>query len=150
MYHYIVKKLVKKSFKLLNERDFAQLTKPLALDVKHSFAGDHALGGVRHDLAAFKAWLDRLGRIMPKLQIEIVNIVVKGWPHNTLAIARWVGTATLENGDPYLNKGVHFITIKWGKLTELEVYEDSNAVYNGLEKQYQSGILEAKAPQIIS
>ncbi|MBC8112458.1 MAG: nuclear transport factor 2 family protein, partial [Verrucomicrobia bacterium] len=70
--------------------------------------------------------------------------------HNTLAIARWVGTATLENGDPYLNKGVHFITIKWGKLTELEVYEDSYAVYNGLEKQYQSGIVEAKAPQIIS
>ncbi|MBC8110000.1 MAG: nuclear transport factor 2 family protein [Verrucomicrobia bacterium] len=150
MYHYIVKKLVQKSFKLLNERKFDELTKPLAQDVKHSFAGDHALGGVRHDLAAFKAWLDRLGRIMPKLQINIVNIIVKGWPYDTLAIVRWVGTATLENGDPYLNKGVHFITIKWGKLTELEVYEDSQAVSNGLEKQYQSGILEAKALQIIS
>jgi hypothetical protein len=39
--------------------------------------------------------------------------------------------------------------IKWGKLMELEVYEDSQAVYNGLEKQYQSGILEAKAPLLI-
>ncbi len=150
MYHYIVKNLVRKSFQLLNERKFDELTKPLAQDVKHSFAGDHALGGVRHDLVAFKAWLERLGRIMPRLQINIVDIIIKGWPQNTLAIVRWVGTSTLNNGDPYLNKGVHFITIKWGKLTELEVYEDSQAVSSGLEKQHQAGILEAKAPQIIS
>lgn len=150
MYHYFVKKLVRKSFKLLNEHNYAQLTKPLASDVKHTFSGDHALGGVRHDLTAFKSWLERLGRVMPKLRINVVNIVVKGLPNNTLAIARWIGTATLENGDHYLNTGVHFITIKWGKLTELEVYEDSQAVHNGLEKQYQSGILEAKSPQILS
>jgi ketosteroid isomerase-like protein len=87
---------------------------------------------------------------MPKLSIDVTHIVVKGWPHNTLAIVRWTSTATLENGDPFQNKGVHFITLKWGKVTELDVYEDTLAVYNGLEKQYQSGILEAKAPQIIS
>lgn len=150
MYHYIVKKFVKKSFGFVNERRFTELAKGMALNVKHSFAGDHALGGVRHDVAAVKSWLERLGRLMPKLCIKINNIVVKGLPHNTLAIVRWTATATLENGDPYLNKGVHFITLKWGKATELDVYEDTLAVYNGLEKQYQSGILEAKAPQIIS
>lgn len=150
MYHYIVKKLIKKSFGLVNDRRFTELTKGMALNVKHSFAGDHALGGVRHDVAAVKSWLERLGRLMPRLYININNIVVKGLPQDTLAIVRWTATATLENGDPYLNKGVHFITLKWGKATELDVYEDTLAVYNGLEKQYQSGILEAKAPQIIS
>ncbi len=150
MYHYIVKKLVKKSFGLVNEHRFTELTKGMALNIKHSFAGDHALGGVRHDVAAVKAWLERLGRIMLKLHITINNIVVKGLPHNTLAIVRWTATATLENGDPYLNKGVHFITLKWGRVTEIDVYEDTLAVANGLEKQYQAGITEAKAPQIIS
>jgi len=150
MYHYIVKRLVKKSFGLVNERRFAELTKGMALHVKHSFAGDHALGGVRHDVAAVKAWLERLARVVPNLYITVTNIQVKGLPHHTLAIVRWEATATLENGDPYLNKGVHFITLKWGKVIELEVYEDTLVVANGLEKQYQSGIQEAKAPQIIS
>jgi len=150
MYHYIVKRLVKKSFSLVNERRFVELTKDMALQVKHSFAGDHALGGVRHDVAAVKAWLERLACVVPNLYITVIDVQVKGLPHHTLAIVRWEATATLENGDPYLNKGVHFITLKWGKVMELEVYEDTLVVANGLEKQYESGILEAKAPQIIS
>jgi ketosteroid isomerase-like protein len=138
MYHYIVKKLVKKSFGLVNERRFTELVKGMALNVRHSFAGDHALGGVRNDQAAVKVWMERLGRVMPNLQIKINRINLKGWPNNTLAIVR-TATATLENGDSYLNKGVHFITLKWGKVTELDVYEDSLVVYNGLQKQYASG-----------
>jgi ketosteroid isomerase-like protein len=150
MYHYIVKRLVKKSFGLVNGRRFDELVKGMALNVRHSFAGDHSMGGVRNDQAAVKAWLQRLARVTPNLLITVNHIIVKGWPHNTLAIVRWTAAATLENGDRYLNKGVHFITLKWGKVTELDVYEDTQAVANGLEKQYQAGILEAKAPKIIS
>jgi len=150
MYHYIVKKLVKKSFGLVNQRRFDELVKGMALNVRHSFAGDHAMGGVRNDQAAVKAWLERLARLTPNLNITVNHINVEGWPHNTLAIVRWTATATLENGDSYLNKGIHFITLKWGKVVELDVHEDTLAVYNGLEKQYAAGILEAKAPQIIS
>ena len=150
MYHYVVKQKVRKSFGLVNQRRFTELVNDMALNVRHRFAGDHALGGVRNDQAAVKAWLERLGRVTPNLHITINQINVEGWPHNTLAIVRWTATATLENGDPYLNKGVHFITLKWGKVVELDVYEDTLVVYNGLEKQYKAGILEAKAPQIIS
>ena len=150
MYHYIVKKLVKKSFGLVNERRFDELVKGMALNVKHTFAGDHALGGVRNDQAAVKSWLERLARLTPNLFITVNQINVEGWPNNTLAIVRWTATATMENGDPYLNKGVHFITLKWGKVTEIDVYEDTLVVYRGLEKQYEAGIKEAKAPQIIS
>ena len=150
MYHYVITKLVKKSFGFVNDRQFTELTKGMVLNVKHSFAGDHALGGVRHDVAAVKNWLERLARVVPNIHIKVLKIIVKGWPHNTLAIVRWEATATLQNGEPYLNKGIHFITIKWGKVTEIDVYEDTFAVTNCLEKQYSSGILEAKFPQIIS
>jgi hypothetical protein len=80
MYHYIVKKLVKKSFGLVNERRFDELVKGMALNVKHSFAGDHALGGVRNDQAAIKVWMERLGRVMPNLQINVNRIDLKGLP----------------------------------------------------------------------
>ncbi|PRY42896.1 ketosteroid isomerase-like protein [Spirosoma oryzae] len=150
MYNYIVKQLVKKSFGMVNERRFDELVNGMALNIRHSFAGDHALGGVRHDQAAVRAWLGRLSRIMPTLHITIERVDVKGLPHNTLAIVRWTATATLANGEPYLNKGVHFITLKWGKAINIDVYEDTLAVFNGLEAQFQAGIAEAHAPQIIS
>lgn len=150
MYHYIVKQQVKKSFTLVNQRRFDELVNSMVLKVRHRFADDHALGGVRHDQAAVKAWLERLARLMPTLQSTVNHINVTGWPHNTPAIVRWTATATLENGDSYLNKGVHVITLRWGKVIELAVHEDTLAVYTGLEKQYQAGIQEARAPQNIS
>ncbi|MET0571972.1 MAG: nuclear transport factor 2 family protein [Pedobacter agri] len=150
MYNYLVKKLIKKSFGLVNERRFKELLESTVPNVRHSFAGDHSLGGTRNDRGAFQAWLERLSRVMPKLFIKVNHIVVRGWPGNTLAVVRWTATAILENGDPYINKGTHFITLKWGKVTEIDVYEDTLAVYNGLEKQFKSGIEEARAPQIIS
>lgn len=66
MHHQIIKTLVKKSFGFVNDRQFTELTKGMALTVKHSFAGDHALGGVRHDVAAVKNWLERLARVVGK------------------------------------------------------------------------------------
>jgi len=54
MYNYIVKQQVKKSFGLVNERRFDELVNDMVLNVRHSFAGDHALGGVRHDQAAVR------------------------------------------------------------------------------------------------
>jgi hypothetical protein len=49
---------------------------------------------------------------------------------------------------PYLNHGVHIITMKWGKVYELDVSEDSQAVAKALVKQAASGISEALAQKI--
>jgi hypothetical protein len=45
---------------------------------------------------------------------------------------------------------VHIIKLRWGKAYDFDVYEDTFAVTAGLEKQSQSGITEAVAPQIVS
>jgi len=150
MYYYIVKSLVRKSFDQVNRRQFDDLLKSVSPGVRHSFAGNHALGGVRNDSGAFKAWLERLAKVMPTLQIQIRDIKVTGWPHHTLAIVRWSAGATLQNGEPYLNHGVHFVTLKWAKVTEIEVYEDSQLVANTLQKQFDAGIREAMAAPITS
>lgn len=150
IYHAIIKNKILRSFQLVNDHRYTELVQAMALNVRHSFAGSHAMGGIRNDQAAVKEWLERLGRVIPNLSITVTHINVKGWPNNTLTIVRWTATATLENGDPYKNEGVHFITLKWGKVVELDVYEDTLTVANGLEKQYLCGIKEAKASQIIS
>jgi hypothetical protein len=150
-YHYIIKKTVKKSFKLVNEHRYDELLKGISdKSLEHSFAGDHSLGGKRHDKVSLKKWLERLGTVFPDLKIEITDIQVKGTVFKTLAIVRWTATNKLLNGESYINHGVHFITIKWGKAVKFDVYEDTKTVDHGLEVQYEAGIKEAKAPKIES
>ena len=108
------------------------------------------MGGKRHDKVSLKKWFERLGTVFPDLKIEITDIQVKGTVFKTLAIVRWTATNKLLYGESYINHGVHFITIKWGKAVKFDVYEDTKTVDHGLEVQYEAGIKEAKEPKIES
>ena len=88
---------------------------------------------------------------MPNLHIQVNNIWVKGWPWHTVVFAQWDATATLLNGDSsYFNRGFHVITMRWGKVYSLDVFEDSQEVARGLAAQAESGLNEAIAEQIVS
>src|SRR5271169_6137481 len=150
VYSYFVEKLARRTFANVQNHNYEEVLKVLASNVSHHFAGDHALGGTRHDRESVRRWLHRLGRVMPNLRFDVKNVWVKGPPWRTTVIAQWVATTTLANGDPYVNPGVHIITMQGGKVYSLDVYEDSQAVAAGLAKQAQAGIEEAAAPKIES
>jgi ketosteroid isomerase-like protein len=150
-YHYIIKGFVRKNFKCVQEHRYDEVLNGVSdKQLEHTFAGDNCLGGTRRDKESLKRWFERVGTVLPDLKFEITDIQVKGTPAKTLVIARWIATCNLLNGDPYLNKGVHFITLKWGKAVKFDVYEDTQTVSHGLELQFQAGIKEAKAPKIES
>jgi ketosteroid isomerase-like protein len=150
MYHTIVKRIARRIFERVNEKDFAALLKDCAPNVHHCFGGQHALGGERHDRKAFGRWLARLGRPCPKLRLIVHDVWVKGWPHDTDVIVRWSGTDTLPDGSPYHNRGVHIIRMRWGKIVEIDANEDSEAVANMLKTRADAGVEEAAAPPIVS
>lgn len=150
MYNSIIKYNIKKAFQLVDTHQYDEIAEKLSAGITHHFSGDHALGGTRHDRNTVKKWFERVGRLLPNLKFTLTNVVVNGWPNNTLVIARWTAAGTLQNGDAYRNHGVHFITLKWGKITEMIVYQDSQAVAAALEMQYESGVEEAKAARIVS
>src|SRR5262245_7214666 len=96
-------------------------------------------------------WLERVGRVLPNLHIKVNDIWVKGGPWHTKVFVRWDATATLLNGDTsYFNRGFHVITMRWGKVYSLDVFEDSQEVARGLAVQAESGLEEATAEQIVS
>jgi hypothetical protein len=75
----------------------------------------------------------------------------EGWPWHTSVFVQWDATATLLNGDDsYFNRGFHVITMRWGKVYALDVFEDSQEVARGLAAQAASGLKEAVAEQIVS
>jgi ketosteroid isomerase-like protein len=151
LYSYVVEKLIRQSFDHVNNHRWDELLKVVAPNVHHRFAGAHSLGGERHDKETLRRWLERVGRVLPNLHLEVKNSWVKGWPWHTTVFVRWDGTATLLNGDnSYFNRGLHVITLRWGKVHTLDVFEDSQEVARGLAAQAAAGLNEAIAEQIVS
>ena len=151
IYHNYVKKLVRSNFKSIEEHRPEEIMSGISgINFEHTFAGDNSLSGTRRDKESMLRWFKRVNTVLPELKFEITDIQVKGGPANTLVIARWTATCRLLNGEPYENKGVHLITIKWGKAVKFDVYENTKVVSHGLDVQFEAGIKEAKAPKIVS
>ena len=133
LYSYAVERLIRRSFEHVNNHNYDELLKPVASNVHHRFGGAHSIGGERHDKEAMRRWLERVGRVFPNLHIKVNDIWVKGGPWHTTVFVQWDATATLLNGDSsYFNRGFHVITMRWGKVYSLDVFEDSQEVARGL------------------
>lgn len=89
MYHTIVERIATRAFDAVNRQDYDALIGLCRPDVTHRFGGHHALGGVRHDTVALRAWFERLGRVMPTLSITVTDLWVKGGPWNTVIVIAW-------------------------------------------------------------
>jgi ketosteroid isomerase-like protein len=150
IYSLIVKSRIRQSFDQVNNRQWDELLGSIAPDVHHRFLGAHAVGGERHDRDTLRLWFERLARVLPDLRLTINRIWVKGSPWNTTVFVQWDGSATLLDGGPYSQHAIHVITLKWGKIHELDVFEDSQEIARALDVQASEGLKEAIAPQILS
>jgi ketosteroid isomerase-like protein len=150
LYQAIVKRRIRQSFEHVNNHRWDELMRSIAPDVHHRFGGVHAIGGERHDRETLRRWFERLERVLPNLHLEIKNIWVEGWPWHTIVFVQWDGTATLLNGGGYSQHAIHVITLRWGKIHALDVFEDSQEVARALVAQAAAGLDEALAQPILS
>jgi ketosteroid isomerase-like protein len=149
MYHAIIRRLVRQNFELVNNHEWDRLLASCRPDILHRFGGDHALGGQRHDREHLRLWFERLGRLTPDLRLTVLDVWVKGFPHNTTAIVRWTSTAPRTDAG-YRNHGVHVIAVRWGKVAAIDANEDSQAVERLLRDLAEKGATEAAAEPIMS
>lgn len=150
LYQAIVKRRIRQSFADVNNHRWDVLMRSIAPDVYHRFGGVHAIGGERHDRETLRRWFERLARVLPNLRLEIRNIWVEGWPWHTMVFVQWDGTATLLDGGGYSQHAIHVITLRWGKIAALDVFEDSQEVARALVAQAAAGLDEALAQPILS
>ena len=85
MYHAIVKRQLRRAFRDLGRGNYETILAGMAPEFEHVFFGDHPLGGKRHTGKTYRLWFERLARLFPDLGFELRNIVVNGWPWNTVA-----------------------------------------------------------------
>jgi ketosteroid isomerase-like protein len=134
MYRFIVKRLVHRTFKRLSAGDSEAVVgqfDPAGLFV---FSGSHVLGGERRGPEAVRRWFEQAFDLFPGLQLEPQAVVVNGWPWNTVVATHFHIRATLPDGRPYRNEGMQLLRLRWGRIVEDRIYEDTQKLVDELER----------------
>jgi ketosteroid isomerase-like protein len=143
MYHRIVKRQVRRGFQALSAGKYSVVLRQFAPRVHFSFAGEHALSGERHSVEAVREWFQRLYRYFPGLQFEIHDVLVSGWPSNTVVATRFSVRAILPDGRAYRNAGMQYARLRWGRIVEDHIYEDTQTLARELENLARHGFPDA-------
>jgi ketosteroid isomerase-like protein len=149
VYHAIVRRRIRGVFESLNRGDWRTPLSDTADDVHHVFPGDHALGGERHSREALERWFERLFRLFPEPRFEVRRVAARGWPWSTWVAVQWVDQVAPANGERYLNQGSHWVHVRWGKVTAIHAYLDSQRVADACREMAGRGVEEAAAPPIV-
>ena len=125
MYKLIVRRNVRKAFAALSRGDYEPVVRQFSPMGRFVFAGEHALGGERVGPDEVRDWFrEMLGRF-PGIRIEPVDVLVNGWPWRTTVASHLVITTTLPDGSPYRNEGMQLLRLRWGRVVEDLIFEDT-------------------------
>ena len=135
MYKTIVRRNVRTSFRALSSGDYEQVLRQFHPRVVFSFAGSAPLGGERNGIKDVRAWFQRLYSYFPGIQFSIHQVIVQGWPWNTLVATRLSITAPRSYGSDYRNEAMQFLRLRWGKVVEDRLHEDTYKLVNELQER---------------
>jgi len=125
VYKFIVKRIVRRTFRRVSEGDYEVVVRQFGPESRFMFSGDHALGGERRGQDAVRDWFREMQRLFPGIRIEPLDVVVNGWPWNTVVATHLAISATLADGRPYRNEGMQLLRLRWGRIVEDLVFEDT-------------------------
>jgi ketosteroid isomerase-like protein len=147
MYRAIVGHRVRTAWERLARGDYEYVLDQFAPTFTHGFAGAHALGGERSSRAAQRAWFERLFRLLPGVELTVEDVLVRGWPWRTRAVAL-VRVAATVAGHPYENEVAQTVDLRWGRITRIHNLEDTQKLAAALDRLSASGLDEARSAPI--
>jgi ketosteroid isomerase-like protein len=148
MYKRIAAARIRRAFDAIRRHDYEAAADGVAADVHHLFPGDNALGGERHSREALLRWFERLGRLFPELQFKVHRVAVKGPPWDMWIAVQWIDEGRAADGEPYVNRGAHWIRILRGSVVHIQAYLDTDLVTASCRRMAAAGIAEAASAQI--
>ncbi len=61
----------------------------------------------------------------PGIRFTVHHVIVQGWPWNTLVATRLSVAAPRTDGSMYQNEAIQLLRLRWGKVVEDHLYEDT-------------------------
>ena len=132
MYKAIVRSQVRKGYSNVSSGNFDAVVKTFRDDGVFQMAGDHPLGGERRGREAVRGWFEEMGRLFPDLRLEALTIVVNGGPWD-MKVATRFRVSSAQAG--YENEGMHYLRLRWAKVLEDRLYEDTQVLAGAIERQ---------------
>jgi ketosteroid isomerase-like protein len=142
MYAWMVGRLVRRTFSRMSQGEWSAALRLFADDCHFVFPGRHELAGEYRRKEDIAGWFARAWGLF-EIQFEIHDVVVKGPPWRTRVCTRFTGRVTCSDGRTFLNNGMQYVRLSWGKVTQDQLYEDTQTVAEAIE--YQRGLEAAPA-----
>lgn len=124
MYKRIVEHKVRAIFDEINKGNYQAMIDGLAPEFEYRFLGEHPLSGRRTRHETMQQWWQRLFRLLPGATFEIHDVVIQGHPLRTRIAVR-SSIRSDQGSQIYINDVMQFMTLRLGKLTEVETMEDT-------------------------
>jgi ketosteroid isomerase-like protein len=124
MLSWLAKQII---FRVMARTRAGDIGPTLALDsdeVHFVFPGDNSWSGDYRGKDEHRRWLERLVRVGVKTVPD--EVVASGWPWNTTICVRGRSYLDAPGGERiYDNRFVIWGKLRWGRLRDYEVYEDT-------------------------
>ncbi|MFB2586716.1 nuclear transport factor 2 family protein [Herbiconiux liukaitaii] len=149
IYSRLVEAKVRAVLDQINAGNYLAMVDGLGDPFTYQFHGEHALGGRRTSRDSMVRWWRRVGELLPGAKFTIHEVIVRGGPWHTRLAVRADIRGPLPGGDLYSNTVFQFMTLKWGKVTDVETIEDLQVLTHALHVVAASGKAEASADPIV-
>jgi len=127
MYKWAIRRQIRRNIEALNRGDPEPLLQGYAADAVLLFPGESSWGGEHRGRAAIEAFLRRF--VATGLTGEAEDVLVNGPPWRTRIAVVFADRAVDGAGhEVYANRAVLYGTIRWGKITRQEDFEDTQKV----------------------
>jgi ketosteroid isomerase-like protein len=137
VYKFVTRQVAKRAFQNLNKGDWEAVVKDFDPNAHFVFAGQHEMALDCHGVEPVKDWFRRTYELLPDFHMEPKKILVNGPPWDMWVASLFEVSATLD-GEPYSNGGLQLLHLRWGKVLEDFVYEDSHKLALRLESHRQT------------
>lgn len=130
-------------YRAVSAGDYEAVLRRCAPDVIQDALGSSALGGSRNSLGGYRAWFERVDRLFGSLDLEVHGVVVSGMPWNTTVAVAWTDNVTALDGIRFHVEGMHLAKLRWGRLSSIRYYWDTEQVAAACAHTAALGITEA-------
>jgi ketosteroid isomerase-like protein len=127
--------------------DLDQALRQFRADCEFVFVSRTALGARLSGTADLLRWFERFRRLLPDPSFDVQRLVIGG-PVWHQRIAAHVIIASRVAGEPYENQFAQFLTLRWGKVTEDLILEDTATWEAASRRLAAAGDTEAAGPPL--
>jgi hypothetical protein len=135
MWRWIIARKLRTIWGKVDQGDWRAATSTGAPEIHFQFVGATPLGADLHTLEAWERWFAGVFERFPGIRFTLEEVLVQGWPWDTRFAARIRIQAPLADGTRYENLAMQWGRLRWGKLVDDLVLEDTLALADALGRQ---------------